>query len=133
MTTPLRKAAASTSGMTLVESIVVILVIIGITVVVFMGTRTWKKDADRTACIDNIRNVQLVVRSFQNLHGLPSQSPFNIRDELIGPDRPLASEPQCPSYGLYEYAELIPPVGRLAATCSLSDTDSHHPTSSHDW
>jgi type II secretory pathway pseudopilin PulG len=133
MHTPLRMSPAHASGMTLIESLVVILIMIVVITVVFMGARTWKKDADRTACISNIRNVQHVVRAFQNSHGLPDRAPINIQHELIGPKLDMINEPNCPAYGNYSYSGMIPPVGSLAITCSLSSKEAHHPTTHQGW
>jgi type II secretory pathway pseudopilin PulG len=115
--------------MTLIESTLVILVML----VVFAGTRTWKTSSDRSACINNIRNVQHAVRSYQNQHGLSDRAPINIRAELIGPRLQIPAEPQCPSFGHYDYTHIVPPVGKLAVFCSLSETAAHHPTSYTGW
>lgn len=133
MNTPLRMSPAYASGMTLIESLVVILMMIVVIAVVFMGARTWKRNSDRTACINNIRNVQHVVRAYQNLHGLPAQAPISIQNELIGPKLDLINEPYCPGYGNYSYSSMIPPVGSLAITCSLSSKDAHHPVTQQGW
>ena len=34
-----------------------------------LGARAWKNGSDRTGCIMTIRNVQVAVRSYQNLYG----------------------------------------------------------------
>lgn len=133
MNTPIKKAPALASGMTLIESLVVILIMITVMVVVFMGARTWQRESDRTACINNIRNVQLVVRTYQNLHGLPIQSPISIRKELFGPGKHLRSEPNCPASGPYKYSSTIPAVGQLAIACTAPTKDAHHPVTQEGW
>jgi prepilin-type N-terminal cleavage/methylation domain-containing protein len=50
------------SGMTLLEMTVVILVLLSLTAILFIGAKAWKKGADRSANIMNLRNVQLAVR-----------------------------------------------------------------------
>jgi len=50
------------SGMTLLEMTVVILVLLSLTSILFIGAKAWKKGADRSANIMNLRNVQLAVR-----------------------------------------------------------------------
>jgi prepilin-type N-terminal cleavage/methylation domain-containing protein len=54
--------AKSRSGMTLLEMTVVILVLLSLTSILFIGAKAWKKGADRSANIMNLRNVQLAVR-----------------------------------------------------------------------
>jgi type II secretory pathway pseudopilin PulG len=48
--------------MTLLEMTVVILVLLSFTTILFIGAKAWKKGADRSANIMNLRNVQLAVR-----------------------------------------------------------------------
>ena len=50
------------SGMTLLEMTIVILVLLSLTSILFIGARAWKRGADRSANIMNLRNVQLAVR-----------------------------------------------------------------------
>ena len=55
-------------GVTLIELTVVILVLLTLIGVLFIGAQIYKRGADRSACILNIRNIQLAVRSNQNLN-----------------------------------------------------------------
>ena len=54
-------------GVTLIELTVVILVLLTLIGVLFVGAQIYREGADRSACILNIRNIQLAVRSNQNL------------------------------------------------------------------
>lgn len=50
------------SGMTLLEMTIVIMLLLSLTSILFVGSKAWKKGADRSANIMNLRNVQLAMR-----------------------------------------------------------------------
>jgi type II secretory pathway pseudopilin PulG len=59
-------SAKPKSGMTLLELTVVILVLLSLISILFIGARAWKKSADRSANILNVRNCQQAMRGHQN-------------------------------------------------------------------
>jgi len=55
------------AGVTLLELSVVIIVLLCITALLMVGAQAWCRGADRASCVINIRNIQISVRSYQNL------------------------------------------------------------------
>lgn len=99
-------ANATTGAMTMASA----------TSVMFVGARAWKSGADRSTCYLNIRNVQQAVRGHQNIFSLNTGDPLTwkiIEDYL--------AKPTCPDGGTYTLSPTIPPVGKLACTCSLPE------------
>lgn len=119
--------------MTLTESVMVTLALVALVATVFMKTKDLKKRSDQTACLNNISNMQLIVRSFQRLHNLAPNAPLNIEHEFVGPDKAVANRPHCPSAGHYTYASTIPPLGSLALNCSLATQAAHQPPNYQHW
>lgn len=127
--------------MTLIEVTVLLVVLLIFLGMAFIGVRAWKKGADRTACIMNISQTQKAVRSLANMNGLAPGTntaalshPIDIREQLVGENGYLASEPRCPGSGTYEFAgNVIPRVGELYLTCSLAETGEHQPEEHHTW
>jgi len=105
-------------GMTLLEMTVVILVLLSLIGILFTGARAWIRGSDKAGCIINIRQVQIAVRSYQNLNGLADGNALDIASTLIGSSNFIESAPVCPSNGSYTYATTIPTTGTLAMTCS---------------
>ena len=125
------------SGMTLLELTVVILVLLSLISILFIGARAWKKGSDRAGCIMNIRNVQQGVRSYANMNGFsPGDTVTGWKANVIGTGLFVEKTPACPGGGTYTYASdtVIPAVGTLAMTCSLSAApDNHVPGAYTDW
>jgi type II secretory pathway pseudopilin PulG len=65
-----------TAGMTLLELTVVILVLLSLISILFVGARAWKKGADRSANIMNIRNTQQAMRGHENMRSLEIGAAF---------------------------------------------------------
>ena len=57
-------------GLTLIELTVVIVVILALISVLFIGAQAWKRAADASACIVNLRTFQQAARSYSNLTGV---------------------------------------------------------------
>ena len=55
------------SGMTLLELTVVILVLLSLISILFVGATSWKKGSDRAANLMNIRNCQQAMRGHENV------------------------------------------------------------------
>lgn len=144
---PLR--SSKRSGFSLLELTVVIAVLLSLTTILILGARAWKNGADRTACIVNIRNVQMSVRSYQNLYGFSAGGmPYadggtqDIATHLftkgyIGGktfDEIHGNSP-CSGGGTYEcpHPDVFPPEGKLYIACSLEAQENHTLAPSTDW
>ena len=64
------------AGMTLLELTVVILVLLSLITILFIGARAWKKGADRSTNLINLRNTQQAMRGHQNTHQLAVGASF---------------------------------------------------------
>lgn len=124
-------------GMTLIELTVVIAVLLLLVTLLFVGGRAWKRGADRSMCIMQIRQVQMAVRSYSNLkehYPGANVAPANLQAELFGPDLFMEVAPICPAGGLYTFdGNTIPVVGALYMTCSFDVSDKHIPLDYADW
>lgn len=120
-------------GMSLLELTVVIAVIIALIGIILVGSSAWKRGADRSACIINIRHTQNAVRAHQNLRALADGMAIDISAEIIGPGKLIESEPECPGGGVYTRIDHIPFQGELVMTCNLSSSDLHVPNGYADW
>ncbi len=144
---PLRSTARG--GFSLLELAVVIAVLLSLTSILMIGARAWKNGSDRMGCLLNIRNVQMAVRSYQNLYGYsPGGMPYaengtqNIADHLLakgyitvtmyGVASGLST---CPGGGTCtaEHPDVFPPVGRLYLQCSLADSRRHYLEENAEW
>lgn len=118
-------------GFTLLELTVVVFVLITLVSVLFMGAKAYKDGADRANCVVNIRNVQVAVRSYQNMNALAPGDDIDPA-RLINPDSGyLPDLPSCPSRGDYTLAQEIPKPGDLALICSVNKDGSIHAPSDH--
>ncbi|RYD43049.1 MAG: hypothetical protein EOP85_10600 [Verrucomicrobiaceae bacterium] len=120
-------------GMTLLELTVVIVVVLSLIAILFIGAAGWKKGADRSSCVLNIRNAQSAVRAFQNTRAVPDGATLNMHSDIIGPDNFLATNPKCPGGGTYELITYMPAPGELALKCDLEESDAHIPPYHGDW
>jgi hypothetical protein len=128
---------------------VVIAVLLSLTTVLLLGARAWKSGADRTGCILTVRNVQVSVRSYQNMYGYTAGSmPYaeggtqDIGAHLFAKgyingktyDAVQGFEP-CAGGGLYQrpFADVFPLPGQLYINCSLAAVQNHIPQVSADW
>jgi len=122
-------------GVTLIELTVVIVVLLTLIGVLFIGANIYKRGSDRTACILNIRNIQLAVRANQNLQNLAendaTNAPLNFdqTDIFSPPNATPATErflvmPTCPTDGGAYLATnaggVYPSTGIVVATCSTN-------------
>ena len=111
-------------GVTLIELTVVILVLLTLIAVLFVGAQIYKQGADRSACILNIRNIQLAVRSNENLnddlaHSLGMPIAFNTEIFATATASNYLALPVCPltpTMG-YRLEANYPPTGTVVATC----------------
>ena len=128
-------------GVTLIELTVVILVLLTLIGVLFVGAQIYKEGADRSACILNIRNIQLAIRSNQNLDETIDQGdPILLADIFSsGSTENYLSRPQCPLTPDEGYTLITqyPATGNVVATCDPNGlgngTGDHFPTRTAGW
>ena len=138
-TAPRRRRLAP--GITLVELAVVVGVLLLLVTVLALSARAWKEGTERARCIMNIRQMQMSVRAYANLNNLEpgtnlggAAPAVNLLGELAGPGKFVPQLPMCPGNGLYFYGgDVIPPVGALYMSCSLSGSRGHEPQDFSDW
>ncbi len=124
--------------MTLLELTVVIFVLLSLVAVLFIGGRAWKRGADRTLCLMNMRNVQQAVRSYANLYGhSPGETVAELKSKIIGFGKFVEEIPECPAGGVYTYGQefgedTIPPVGEVYLKCSLAE-EGHELADQASW
>ena len=135
---------------TLVEMTVVISVMLSLVSVFTASARAWKRGSDRSDCIMGMRNIQMAVRSYQNLYGYDpgtyhstdTGTPdiiLNIyqRDLITRNQCEMAfGRVKCDGGGTYSRGEAnrFPLTGASYVTCSLSVTEENHaPDAIADW
>lgn len=128
------------SGMTLLELTVVIVVLLSLISIIFIGARAWKRGADRSANILNIRNIQQAVRSHANLYQLDAGSSPLTSDILFdsGTGQGYLKEPKPPaSTGAtsYTYLTIVPEHGTLYVSnvAAIGAFYAPEPGSYSDW
>lgn len=147
-TTPSPRAVRR-HGMTLLELTVVIATLLSLLSVTFIGARAWKRGSDRSMCLMNLRNVQVAVRSYQNLYGYNEGGrPYadggtqDIGRHLLdkgyigaGLYRQTQGLATCPGGGVYSRAhpDIFPLAGTLYMECSLAETNDHKPADTSSW
>ena len=136
-------------GLTLIEMSVVILVLLTLVSVLFMAAQSWKRGSDRAACIITLRNVQVAVRSYQNLYGYNQgghpYAEYGTQDiarhlmekGYIEQDlyKTAIGQKTCSGGGTYQRQspDVFPLSGVLYAQCSLAAGANHVPTNASDW
>lgn len=140
---------SSPAGITLLEMTVVIGVLMTLLTSLFVGSRAWRKGADRASCIMTLRNLQQSVRSYQNIYGFTSGE----RPAAIDGDQDIARHllqkgyiaqglfsqasgvRPCNGGGTYKrpMADVFPQQGDLYAECSLAAADEHVPQDRGTW
>ena len=146
---PVLPSVTRARGMTLVELTVMIAVLLGMAAVLFIGARAWKRGSDRAGCVVNIRNVQMAVRSYQNVYGYaPGSSPapeygtqdiarhlFEKSFIVNGLFAAMEGSKPCPGGGTYQAParNLFPLPGELFMECSLVGSEKHGPQEHGDW
>lgn len=102
--------------------------ILSLTAFVFNRGLSSHGRSDKPACILNQRNIQQMVRTYQNEHYFKSGDPIDW-EKLFGPGGYM-TKPVCPIHGKYTYSSVVPPFGSLAATCK---DPNHQPQDIQDW
>lgn len=136
-------------GLSLLELTVVIATILAFVAILFVGTRGWLRDSDRSCCVMTIRNVQLAARSYQNLYGYKyGGRPYEeggtqdiamhlhtkgyIEDAVYDQ---ASGASKCSGSGTYTCPkpDVFPEQGELYMTCSLAGPRNHQPKNYLDW
>jgi len=136
-------------GMTILELTMVVGVILLLTTLMYFAVRAWRIATDRSACIMTQRNIQLAVRSYQNMYGYgdgespkPHEGGQNIIEhlylyEFIGNAyyQYLLGEDNCLGGGSYVVANptAFPAEGQLFMSCSLAESRKHDPPGREKW
>jgi type II secretory pathway pseudopilin PulG len=137
--------------MTLLELTVVVVVMLAMIAVIAIGSRAWKRASDRSACVMNLRNLQVATRSYQNIYGYDfggqpqlQYGTHDISRHLLEKgyisqnlhDQAKGSRP-CAGGGTYHSAapDFFPMPGQLYMNCSLSAAEDHEPepSTAADW
>ena len=123
------------TGMTLLELTVVILVLLSLVSILFIGAKAWKGGSDRVLCILNLEIVQKGVRSYANLNEYQAgETVPGLQSQIIGLGRFVEKMPACPSNGSYTTGgDVIPDIGSLYFTCSLATVNDHEPKDYSQW
>lgn len=135
--------------MSLLELSVVITAILALLSIAFFGTRGWMRGSDRSTCVLTTRNVQVAMRSYQNLYGYNfggrpyadrgtqdiAEHLFNkgyIEDKVF---KQVTGKSTCNGGGTYlrTTPDIFPPQGELYMNCALAATQDHKPKSYEDW
>jgi type II secretory pathway pseudopilin PulG len=111
------------SGMTLLELTVIILVILSLIGILMVGVSAWKRGADRSANILNIRNVQQAVRAHANTRNLNIGDPCPSTD-IVGAGRYLEDITEPNSSITYTYSANVPAFGSLYLQASYSNAEA---------
>lgn len=118
--------------MTLLEVTVVILVLMSLIAILFIGTSGWRRGADRSACVLNIRNAQTAVRAYQNSRDMREGTALDMPSLIIGSGK-LLQNPTCPGGGDYLLIDHFPFAGELVIQCSLGGSEAHVPDNTGGW
>jgi hypothetical protein len=102
--------------------------VLAFVVFIMLFDQGYHHGSDRSACIMNQRNVQQLVRGYQNMHNLKAGTTIDWA-ELIGSGKYM-KKPMCPIHGEYTYSPVIPEIGVLVATCQ---DPNHRPTDIQGW
>lgn len=149
MKSNLSPRVARKRGLTLLELALAITVLLSLVLLLFIGSRAWKRGSDRANCLLSLRNMQMAARSYQNLYGYSyGGHPYaenGTRDiaQLLYDKGYIESRLfkqakgriPCPSGGVYscESPDIFPVSGQLYLKCSLGDAEGHKPESRPDW
>ena len=127
-----KKNIESQYGLTLIEVTLVISVLLGLTSVLFVGAKAYKKGAERAKCILNVSAMQKAVRSFQNLNQMEPGDAL-LKVDMIGPGKMMELEPKCPNpLNQYLWRTVLPKQGTAYIDCNDVDAD-HSPPSTSGW
>lgn len=135
--------------MSLLELSVVITAILALLSIAFFGTRGWMRGSDRSTCVLTTRNVQVALRSYQNLYGYnfggqpyADRGTQDIAEHLHNKGyiedsvfKQVIGTSTCNGGGTYVRTtpDRFPPQGELYMTCSLAESLEHKPKSYSDW
>lgn len=149
MKSNLSPRVAGSRGIMLLEFALAITVLLSLVLLLFIGSRAWKRGGDRANCLLSLRNMQMATRSYQSLYGYRSGShpraengTQDIAQLLFDKGyiehhlfQQAKGQAPCPSGGTYscEAPDLFPNAGQLFLKCSLAETEGHKPEARPDW
>lgn len=122
--------------MTLLEMTIVILVLLSLVGVTFINAHVWKKGADKSNNVLNIRNIQQSVRGHQNMLDLdPGNSSLDSAVLFLTPSNkdgylPEPKPPETTGITAYTYLSVVPEYGRLYVSNLASMKPEYVPDSS---
>lgn len=107
----------SNAGMTLVEILLVLGLLVVIGGAILVGVQAVREGANKSLCISQMQEVQDKMRAYAALNNLNPGDPFTSTD-LIGDQKMIQRIPKCKGGGTYTYAAAIPATGASCITCS---------------
>lgn len=121
-------------GLSTVDVVAIIALILLVVAGFFIWAATWKKGSDRAGCIMNIRNTQIAIRSY---YGMYVKETF-AAGEIIGAGKMMETYPECPAGGEYNItspSQIIrhPKIGDAFLKCSLEESHEHVPPDTSGW
>ena len=115
----------------------IIIIVIALVLGAFTYMHRKKREADRKACILNISNIQLAVRSYQgmNENDIPLDGKIDWSEVFSSPtSEKYLEEPTCPYDGSrYILQSTHPQVGVPVAECPHCDSLNHRPKNITGW
>jgi type II secretory pathway pseudopilin PulG len=117
------------NGMTFLEVMVVLVVMLSLVGILFVGARNRLKGSDRAANIMNIRNVQQAVRAEQGVNGLLCGAPLPASEIFGTPAKEgYLKQPTPPVYSLtYTFGTTVPDIGTLYLNVSGANAAEYAP------
>jgi type II secretory pathway pseudopilin PulG len=114
----------STAGMTLVEILLVLGLLVVIGGAILVGVQAVRDGANKSLCISQMQEVQDKMRAYAALNNLNPGDDL-IQADLIGDGRMIQRIPICKGRGTYAYTAKIPAAGVSCITCSLNASAGH--------
>jgi hypothetical protein len=118
----IKKSGGQIGGMglamagTIIGYVTLIVAIVSIVPAMFVGARAWKMGSDRAACIMNQRQIEQVVRTYQDANGLSEGDPLDLEKALTdATGAPLTTT--CPNGDALIISGTIPDEGDPVVTC----------------
>ena len=107
----------SNAGMTLVEILLVLGLLVVIGGAILVGVQAVREGANKSLCIAQMQEVQDKMRAYAALNNLNPGDALTTAD-LIGTGKMIQRTPICKGGGTYTYTAAIPATGTSCITCS---------------
>ena len=113
----------------------IIIIVIALVLGAFTYMHKYKREADRKACVLNIRNIQTALRSYQSVNDIPLDRKIDWSEVFSSPtSEKYLEEPTCPYDGSrYILQSTHPQVGVPVAECPHCDSLNHRPKNTTGW